>query len=390
VAAFIKVHANFRGLVKSATTKRLLKSDLLIAERLPQLGPESGQFMAGQKKLTVIISQQQGKNPAKRQLEEELAMALMMDSEVEVSIVPNLYDLTPDHSGTLFLRSLRGDVVVLSWLFPRATQWILDRSGIKGREGTVLLTSDDEDDESEERPVNDESIGAVDVPDRLMYSIDLKSSTDPQEFLDEIRRITSETSQQTVDLMSWIQGEPRQEQLERYLNPQAMIESGDNGNNGSVAAADEENGEKVRRRWYPVIDYSRCTNCMECIDFCLFGVYGVDVLDRILVENQDSCKKGCPACSRVCPENAIVFPQHKTPGIAGAAGEVAGLKIDLSKLFGGGDALDMAARERDVELVRDGRDAVGLNVGVRKRQPAGVCERDELDDLIDGLDDLDL
>src|SRR5262249_47426417 len=67
------------------------------------------------------------------------------------------------------------------------------------------------------------------------------------------------------------------------------------------------------RRWYPVIDYSRCTNCMECLDFCLFGVYGVDALDRLVVENQDNCKRGCPACSRVCPEHAIMFPDYKTP-----------------------------------------------------------------------------
>lgn len=349
--------------------------------------------MAGQpKKLTVIISQQQGKHPAKRQLEEELAMTLMMDSEVEVSIIPHLYDLTQDHSGTLFLKSLRGDVIVLGWLYPRAMHWVLDRNGIKGREGTVLLNPDEvEDDEAEEPVVSEDAIGPLDIPDRLVYCIDLKSSEDPQEFLDEIKRITDETSQQTVDLMSWIQGSPQQAQLERYLNPQALIQPHNNGNNGNGSVTGEDtNGEKVRRRWYPVIDYSRCTNCMECIDFCLFGVYGVDVLDRILVENQDSCKKGCPACSRVCPENAIVFPQHKTPGIAGADGEVAGLKIDLSKLFGGGDALEMAARERDVELVRDGRDAVGMAVGIPKRQPAGVCERDELDDLIDGLDDLDL
>ena len=53
--------------------------------------------------------------------------------------------------------------------------------------------------------------------------------------------------------------------------------------------------------WFPVIDYSRCTNCMECLDFCLFGVYNVDSLERLYVENQDACKKGCPACSRVCP-----------------------------------------------------------------------------------------
>ena len=28
--------------------------------------------------------------------------------------------------------------------------------------------------------------------------------------------------------------------------------------------------------WFPVIDYDRCTNCMQCLSFCLFGVYGVD------------------------------------------------------------------------------------------------------------------
>ena len=91
---------------------------------------------------------------------------------------------------------------------------------------------------------------------------------------------------------------------------------------------------------------------MECIDFCLFGVYGVDQLDRILVENQDNCKKGCPACSRVCPEHAIMFPDYKTPAIAGApVGSVGSLKIDLTKLFGGGDALQIAAAERDSELI---------------------------------------
>ena len=97
--------------------------------------------MAGSKKLTVVISQHQGKNPAKRQLEEELAMQCILDPEVEVSIVPNLYDLSHDHSGMLFLRNIPGDVVVLSWLYPRATHWILDRAGVKGKMGTVLVTS---------------------------------------------------------------------------------------------------------------------------------------------------------------------------------------------------------------------------------------------------------
>jgi NAD-dependent dihydropyrimidine dehydrogenase PreA subunit len=148
------------------------------------------------------------------------------------------------------------------------------------------------------------------------------------------------------------------------------------------------------RRWYPVIDYTRCTNCLECLDFCLFGVYGVDSFDRIITENQDQCKKGCPACSRVCPEQAIIFPEYKSAAIAGAdTGAVSGLKIDLSKLFGGDvvDALSTAVAERDRELVADGRDAVGMAVGIPKRQvgkPSGP--KDDLDKLVDDLDSLGL
>jgi Pyruvate/2-oxoacid:ferredoxin oxidoreductase delta subunit len=63
--------------------------------------------------------------------------------------------------------------------------------------------------------------------------------------------------------------------------------------------------------WFPVIDYDRCTNCMQCLSFCLFGVYGVDAGKRIQVQNNDNCKTNCPACSRVCPEAAIMFRSTK-------------------------------------------------------------------------------
>jgi hypothetical protein len=133
---------------------------------------------------------------------------------------------------------------------------------------------------------------------------------------------------------------------------------------------------------------------MECIDFCLFGVYGIDGVETILVEQPDNCRKGCPACSRVCPENAIIFPQHKTPAIAGSADAASGLKIDLSKLFGAPEtnesAAEVAARERDEQLIAAGREAVGLAVGMPKPQEAAGEEKDELDDLIDELDQLDL
>jgi MinD superfamily P-loop ATPase len=149
--------------------------------------------------------------------------------------------------------------------------------------------------------------------------------------------------------------------------------------------------EDSDRRWYPVIDYSRCTNCMECIDFCLFGVYGVDKVETILVEQPDNCRKGCPACSRVCPENAIIFPQHKTPTIAGSPVVAGSLKIDLSKLFGApetGESAEQAAiRERDEQLLLAGRAAVGDSVGLPKRHEHKPAEpKDELDSLIDALD----
>ncbi|MFM8580637.1 MAG: ATP-binding protein [Planctomycetaceae bacterium] len=383
------------------------------------------------KKLTVVISQAPGRNPTKRHLEEELAAALLLEPEIDVSLVPHLNDLTPDHTGLLYLRSVRGPMVVLAWLFPRAGRWILDRQGVKGQVGVSLLKPADagDDEATGEAAANPQAIGALEVPNRKLYCLDLRDQADAKVYLDEIRRILKESQVQTVDLdlMSWIGGKPEPAQLQRYLNPflaapapsTAPVSNGQSpqvsaangaGSNGAgtncagplglahgspvagtpptpLSAASSE--EALRRRWYPIIDYSRCTNCMECIDFCLFGVYGVDGLDRILVEQQDNCKKGCPACSRVCPENAIIFPEHKTPAIAGAEVERdANFKIDLSKLFGAPTAIEVAAAERDAELVRDGRDAVGLSVGIPKRRSPSDAPRDQLDDLMDDLDKL--
>lgn len=92
--------------------------------------------------------------------------------------------------------------------------------------------------------------------------------------------------------------------------------------------------------WFPVIDYDRCTNCMQCLSFCLFGVYGVDDAQRIQVQNNDNCKTNCPACSRVCPEAAIMFPKYKAGPINGDVVSDADLqrekmKVDISALLGG-------------------------------------------------------
>ena len=117
----------------------------------------------------------------------------------------------------------------------------------------------------------------------------------------------------------------------------------------------------------------------------------MDQAEQILVEQPDNCRKGCPACSRVCPENAIVFPQHKTPAIAGAAVETGGFKIDLSLLFGQPDAAQLAAQERDEQLVLAGREPVEETPILAKRQSGTTAGNpDQLDELLDGLDSLDL
>ncbi len=104
--------------------------------------------------------------------------------------------------------------------------------------------------------------------------------------------------------------------------------------------------------WFPVIDYDRCTNCMQCLSFCLFGVYGVDGASHIQVQNNDNCKTNCPACSRVCPEAAIMFPKYKAGPINGDAVSATDLnrekmKIDISALLGG-DVYSML-RERTLK-----------------------------------------
>ena len=88
--------------------------------------------------------------------------------------------------------------------------------------------------------------------------------------------------------------------------------------------------------WFPVVDYDRCKGCRQCVEFCLFGVYTVDG-GTVRVAQPDHCKTGCPACARVCPHSAIIFPKFKDGPISGDQGELTdvgrdGLKADLAGL----------------------------------------------------------
>jgi MinD superfamily P-loop ATPase len=59
-----------------------------------------------------------------------------------------------------------------------------------------------------------------------------------------------------------------------------------------------------------VIDYSQCTNCQVCNDYCRFDA--IITIDGKVTISDISCD-GCFLCSRICPENAIsMVPNNKS------------------------------------------------------------------------------
>jgi len=100
--------------------------------------------------------------------------------------------------------------------------------------------------------------------------------------------------------------------------------------------------------WFPVIDYSRCQDCRKCLEFCLFGVYGMDE-GRVVVREPAKCKTNCPACARLCPNGAIMFPKYPQRPINGDRVRPEDLnrnnmKIDLGKLVDGDVVAKLRAR----------------------------------------------
>ncbi|MCF7849484.1 MAG: ferredoxin family protein [Kiritimatiellales bacterium] len=103
--------------------------------------------------------------------------------------------------------------------------------------------------------------------------------------------------------------------------------------------------------WYPVIDTSRCSNCGQCFEFCLFGVYEKDGEGRVKVVNPQSCKNNCPACARICPEAAIIFPKIGEEPINGAeiVDEKAvkeNIRVNVDEILGDDVYATLAARKQ--------------------------------------------
>ena len=61
--------------------------------------------------------------------------------------------------------------------------------------------------------------------------------------------------------------------------------------------------------WYPEINSDECDGCSICVLSCGNSVFKWNVNDnRPLVANPQNCVLGCTTCGKLCPENAISFP----------------------------------------------------------------------------------
>lgn len=154
----------------------------------------------------------------------------------------------------------------------RAVRWLLEYAGLAGADGIRLLNMRSES-----------------APEILRNLADFPASNPPADAEGEFQSLRKSLAQQ-ANASSWIP-------------------------------------------WFPVLDRENCNGCRQCVAFCLFGVYGVSPQGRVEVTNPANCKTHCPACARVCPQGAVLFPKHGTGPINGGPAEGGEpTKVDLSGL----------------------------------------------------------
>ena len=157
---------------------------------------------------------------------------------------------------------------------------------------------------------------------------------------------------------------------------------------GAVRVIAEPTGE----RWYPVPDRSRCTGCGHCVQFCIFGVWATDEDGLAVAVAPDNCKDGCPACARICPRGAIIFPLCDEPAIAGAPGTTVSPDVEARRMYytRTGAACPVCGCSGEAQRAESGGprcEECGrpLQAGA---DPERSAVSDEIDALIEELDDL--
>jgi NAD-dependent dihydropyrimidine dehydrogenase PreA subunit len=137
--------------------------------------------------------------------------------------------------------------------------------------------------------------------------------------------------------------------------------------NGQVAVSPSESDWIP---WYPLIDYDRCSGCQQCASFCLFNVYEIGPGGKVEVSNPRNCKTNCPACARICPQAAIMFPKLEEAPLNGA--EVMPeherqdtIRLDLDEVMGTDVYAALVARRQRVKRILLRKKAMGRAIQER-------------------------
>jgi NAD-dependent dihydropyrimidine dehydrogenase PreA subunit len=298
---------------------------------------ESASGSAARSAATIVLSAVPLDEAQKFAAHYDAVVGALRAANLQFQTVGSIYDHYDYDPQVQALRDVTGELIVLGWHYPRAIKWTLARQHIEVNGATRKLHCIDV------REMKPDAVSAL-LKDILVGKANA--------IVEKLPDATG-TGQHASELTSKQRGEVAEKEL-----------------------ASPENAA-LSPRWYPVIDYDQCTNCMECMDFCLFGVYGVDHAATLRVSQQDQCRQDCPACSRVCPVGAIIFPKYQTnQTIAGArgGGDRGEVKLDLSSIFGKPKGRHQAALERDRELIKAGR------------KPAGAETVEKLADAFDKME----
>ncbi|MEM0123677.1 MAG: hypothetical protein QXI38_04135 [Conexivisphaerales archaeon] len=66
--------------------------------------------------------------------------------------------------------------------------------------------------------------------------------------------------------------------------------------------------ERLKYKWFPIINYDVCNGCGMCLLTCGNNVFTWSTdKNAPLAANPGSCVLGCTTCGKLCPEDAITF-----------------------------------------------------------------------------------
>jgi NAD-dependent dihydropyrimidine dehydrogenase PreA subunit len=66
--------------------------------------------------------------------------------------------------------------------------------------------------------------------------------------------------------------------------------------------------------WAPKIDYTKCTTCGKCVDFChtkAFATTEENGKTKTIVKDPNACVVFCHGCETICPAGAITHPSDE-------------------------------------------------------------------------------